>query len=96
MTLKQLYKIIDKRKKQKLVDSYVCQLMSAGTDRMVQKIGEEAIEVVVAGKNGQRWEIISESADLLFHLLILLNLKKIKLSEIEKELLKRNNNRRVI
>ena len=96
MTLKQLYKIIEKRKKQQLSDSYVYQLLSKGTDRIVQKIGEEAIEVAIAGKNGQRREIISESADLLFHLLILLIDKKIKLSEIETELFERNNKTGVI
>ncbi|KKS96659.1 MAG: phosphoribosyl-ATP diphosphatase, phosphoribosyl-ATP pyrophosphohydrolase [Candidatus Gottesmanbacteria bacterium GW2011_GWA2_43_14] len=90
MTLKQLVKIIDSRKKQKSPESYVCQLISKGTDRLVQKIGEEAIEVVIAGKNGNRREIISESADLLFHLLLFWSLQKISLNDIEKELQERN------
>lgn len=71
-------------------DSYVASLFESDEDRIVQKIGEEATEVVIAAKNKNKKRIISEVADLLFHLLILLVSSNIALSDIEKELEARN------
>jgi len=52
--------------------SYTAQLFEEGIDRIVQKVGEEAIEVVIEGKNGDTERLLEESADLLFHLMVLL------------------------
>ena len=90
MTLKELYKIIEDRKKNMPEDSYVASLFRDGKDRIVQKVGEEATEVIIAAKNEERERIIAEVADLWFHTLVLLANYDINLSEIQKELSKRN------
>ncbi len=71
-------------------DSYVAFLFRLGEDRIIQKVGEEAMEVIIAVKNKNKKRIISEVADLLFHLLILLASLNITISDIEKELESRN------
>jgi phosphoribosyl-ATP pyrophosphohydrolase/phosphoribosyl-ATP pyrophosphohydrolase/phosphoribosyl-AMP cyclohydrolase len=73
-----------------LKNSYVASLFRLGEDRIVQKVGEEAIEVVISAKNKNKKRITSEVADLLFHLLILLVSSGITISDIEKELENRN------
>lgn len=90
MKINKLLEIIKDRKINKPEGSYVASLFRLGDDRIVQKIGEEATEVVIAAKNKNKKRIISEVADLLFHLLILLVSSDITLSDIEKELETRN------
>lgn len=82
MTIEELYRIIEDRKKNMPKNSYVASLFSNGKDRIIQKVGEEATEVVIAAKNKDRQEVISETADLLFHLLVLLSLRGIEPFEI--------------
>ncbi len=91
MTLKQLYAIIENRKKKMPEDSYVASLFKEGPDTIVQKVGEEAVEVIIAAKNESRERIISEVADLIFHLLVMLSLFNITPSDILKELSKRQH-----
>lgn len=91
MTLEKLYQIIEERKKSTPAGSYVASLFAAGQDRIIQKVGEEAVEVVIASKNSDRSRIVSEAADLLFHMLILLSAKEITIKEILNELERRNN-----
>lgn len=86
MKLTELYAVIQKRIEEKPEGSYVAKISSCGLDRVIQKVGEEAIEVVIAAKNEEKKRLISESADLLFHLLILLSMRQITLADIEKEL----------
>lgn len=90
MTLEKLYKIIEDRKKNMPKDSYVASLFRDGNDRIVQKVGEEATEVVIAAKNNEKEKIVTEVADLLFHTLVLLSLFKIAPNEILDELRKRH------
>lgn len=89
MTLEELYKIIVNRKKYLPNDSYIASLFKNGNDRIIQKIGEEATEVVIAAKNEKKEIIVSEISDLLFHILILMSLKNITLNDILNELGKR-------
>ncbi len=89
MTLEELYKIIEDRKKNLPKNSYVASLFKQGQDRIIQKVGEESIEVVIAAKNKNRKEIISEITDLLFHLLVLMSQLKISFLDIFKEFDKR-------
>ncbi len=91
MNIKNLYKIINDRKLKMPKDSYVASQFRLGKDRIIQKVGEEATEVVIAAKNKNKKRIIFEVSDLLFHLLILLTLTNITLTDIEKELEDRNN-----
>lgn len=91
MTLEELYQIIEDRKRTKPDDSYVATLIQKGEDRIVQKIGEEATEVIIAVKNGRKKEIIAETADLWFHSLIMLSSVNIKPEDIFEELEKRKS-----
>jgi len=89
MILDHLYKIILDRKKNRQQNSYVSSLFEKGDDRIIQKVGEEATEVVIAAKNKDKKEIISEMSDLWFHMLVLLAARDIRLEEIYRELEKR-------
>lgn len=70
--LSKLAAVLEERKKSNADDSYVASLYHAGTDKILKKLGEEATETVIAGKGGDRDEIIYETADLWFHSLVLL------------------------
>lgn len=86
MNLKKLYKIIQERKKCPAEESYVASLYKQGLDRIAQKVGEEAVETVIAAKNKDKKLIIGETADLWFHILVLLSFLDIKPKEIFDEL----------
>ena len=85
-----LENIIDERKLSKSNKSYVSKLFIEGQNRIIQKVGEEAVELIIESKDNNKKKFIEESADLLFHFLILLNTKNIKLDEIVDELQLRN------
>lgn len=70
--------------------SYVASLLQKGEDAVVQKIGEEATEVIIAAKNKNKQQIIYEAADLWFHLLVLLVTFDISIVDIDDELMKRS------
>jgi len=70
--LEAVYQIILDRKHRPTEQSYVASLYARGLDKILGKIGEEATEVAVAGKGGDPAQVISEAADLIFHLLVLL------------------------
>ncbi|WKZ68239.1 MAG: bifunctional phosphoribosyl-AMP cyclohydrolase/phosphoribosyl-ATP diphosphatase HisIE [Melioribacteraceae bacterium] len=89
--LKYLDNLVKKRKEDLPENSYTTKLFKQGESRIIQKVGEEAIETVIAGKNNDRNEIINETADLLFHLLVMLNEKNISLNEVITELEKRHS-----
>ncbi|MDP5230803.1 MAG: bifunctional phosphoribosyl-AMP cyclohydrolase/phosphoribosyl-ATP diphosphatase HisIE [Cellulophaga sp.] len=67
-------------------DSYVASLFRSGINKVAQKVGEEAVEVVIEAKDDNDHLFLDESADLLFHYLILLQAKGFTLSDIEKVL----------
>jgi phosphoribosyl-ATP pyrophosphohydrolase len=64
--------VLEARKNADPNSSYVASLYDAGTDKILKKLGEEATETIIAGKGGDRDEIIYETADLWFHSLVLL------------------------
>jgi len=84
--LTELAGIIRTRKIAGNKNSYIRKLLNRGLDRIAQKLGEEAIETVIAAKNTDDAEFISESADLLFHFLILCEAKNIPLQKIIEDL----------
>jgi len=84
-----LYETVSDRKAHPSSESYVSKLMEGGVDRILKKVVEEAGEVVLAGKNANREEIIYEMADLWFHSLIMLGHFSIPPDEIYQELGKR-------
>ena len=83
-----LESMINKKKNSKK-ESYTSELLTQNIDRISQKVGEEAIEVVIASNNIKKKQVIYESADLIFHLLVLWNKLKIKNDDIAQELLRR-------
>ncbi len=74
--------------------SYVATLVAEGERRVAQKLGEEAVEMLLAAVSGTRAEQIDECADLLFHLLVLLQVKGIALEEVVAALEQRHDRRR--
>lgn len=88
--LVELEEIISARKVMKPEGSYVAGLFDRGLDRILKKVGEEAGEVIIAAKNEDRYELIYETGDLLFHVLVLLVQKEVALSEVLAELSRRH------
>lgn len=71
MTLDELYAIIEERRSGDAATSYVARSFAKGRAKLAQKVGEEAVETVIAAVGGDRAAVIAESADLLFHLTML-------------------------
>jgi phosphoribosyl-ATP pyrophosphohydrolase/phosphoribosyl-AMP cyclohydrolase len=87
--LQHLDAVLEQRKTASPDDSYVAKLYASGVDKIGKKIGEEATEVVIAAKNESREELTWESADLIFHLLVLLKRMGVSLDDVGSELLRR-------
>lgn len=88
--IKELFAIISKRSKSKSKkNSYTKYLLKQGSKKIAQKINEESGELIVDYLKGSKKRVIEETADLIYHILILLYSKKITIEEIEKELKKR-------
>jgi phosphoribosyl-ATP pyrophosphohydrolase len=84
-----LYAVILQRREHGGNDSYVASLYERGLDKILSKIGEEAAEVVIAGKGGKTDEVVRETADLLFHVLILFGYYDIPPNLVLEELARR-------
>jgi phosphoribosyl-ATP pyrophosphohydrolase/phosphoribosyl-AMP cyclohydrolase len=82
--------VLEQRKNASPESSYVAKLYEGGVDKIGKKIGEEATEVVIAAKNASREELTWESADLLFHLLVLLKRTGVSIDDVGAELLRRS------
>lgn len=80
--LNYLEQVISERKKLPVEDSYVAKLFSKGINKIAQKVGEEAVEVVIEAKDQNNDLFLNESADLLFHYLMLLNAKGFALKDV--------------
>jgi phosphoribosyl-ATP pyrophosphohydrolase len=70
--LRQLSEVLEQRKLESTDKSYVASLYAKGLDTILKKIGEEAAETIIAGKGGDKQQIIYETADLWFHCMVLL------------------------
>jgi phosphoribosyl-AMP cyclohydrolase / phosphoribosyl-ATP pyrophosphohydrolase len=84
--LERLSQTIEARKRQPSNDSYTSKLLEGGVDRILKKVVEEAGEVALAGKGGKKDEIVYETADLLFHTLVVLGYHDITLQDVYREL----------
>ncbi len=89
--LEYLEDIIELRKKSTDASSYVKTLMDKGINKVAQKVGEEAVELVIESKDDDDEKFLNEAADLMFHYLILLNSKGHKLQSVKDILQKRHN-----
>ncbi len=84
--LSELAKVLEQRKGESPKSSYVAALYAKGTDTILKKLGEEAVETVIAGKGGDKEQIIYETADLWFHSLVLLAHSGLGPDDVLKEL----------
>jgi phosphoribosyl-ATP pyrophosphohydrolase/phosphoribosyl-AMP cyclohydrolase len=84
-----LENVIENRISNPSSESYVASLFQKGINKIAQKVGEEAVELVIEAKDDNKDLFIGEAADLLFHYLILLQAKNMKLNDIEQELMRR-------
>ena len=87
--LQDVYQVILDRQANPTDSSYTASLMRSGMDKILKKIGEEATEVVIAAKGGVQEEIVGETTDLIFHLLVLLGHQNIPPATIYAELNRR-------
>lgn len=88
--LTRLEQIIAARNEQRPEGSYTTYLFESGQDKILKKLGEEAVETIIASKNHDREELVYEAADLMYHLLVLLAEHDITWAEIEAELERRH------
>ena len=93
MTLEQLFELVRSRRENAAAGSYTAKLFAAGEDEMVKKVGEEAIEVVLAVKGQGNQRVVEEMADLYYHSLVLLASRGLSLADVEAELERRHSAR---
>lgn len=84
--LNKLQSTVLERKNADYERSYVASLFKKGEDTILKKLGEECVEVIIAGKSGDAKQIVYESADLVFHLMVMLAHYDLKLEDVIKEL----------
>ena len=84
--LDRLWRVIESRRGADPEASYTAKLFARGRDKIAQKLGEEAVEAVIAAISEERERVIGEAADVLYHLIVLLHARGITLDEVEAEL----------
>jgi phosphoribosyl-ATP pyrophosphohydrolase/phosphoribosyl-AMP cyclohydrolase len=87
--LQELYAVIQERKEKRPEGSYTTYLFNSGLDKILKKVGEESTETIVAAKNPDSQRLVSETGDLIYHLLVLLVERGITLDEVSRELKER-------
>lgn len=88
--LADLFAIIQERKARPPQSSYTARLLAEGEDAILKKVGEEAMEVILAAKSQGRQRLVEEVADLFYHTLVLLASRDLSLEDIEVELRRRH------
>ena len=89
MMIDELFTTIQSRKSADPASSYTARLFAAGEDEIVKKVGEEAIEVILAAKGQGNARLIEETADLTYHVLVLLAYRGLSPADVEAELARR-------
>ena len=89
--LSELQDFIEKRHEEMPEGSYTTSLFKDGINRMAQKVGEEALELVIEATNGTNDRLIYEGSDMLYHLIVLLTSKGLRIEELASELIERRN-----
>ena len=89
--LSELNDFIEKRHEEMPEGSYTTSLFKDGLNRMAQKVGEEALELVIEATNGTNERLIYEGSDMLYHLIVLLTSKGLRIEDMAKELIERHN-----
>ena len=88
--LDELYDVILSRRDASPQSSYTASLFHKGLDKVLKKVGEESTEVVIAGKGGSDSELVYETADLFYHLLVLLAARGVGIDKVWEELASRS------
>lgn len=88
--LKYLQNFIERRRHEMPEGSYTTTLFQKGINRMAQKVGEEAVETVIEATNGTEDRLIYEASDLIYHLIVLLTCKGLRIDDLARELKKRH------
>ena len=88
--LGELVRVVEDRKQNPVEGSYTAYLFSRGVDKIAKKMGEEAVEVVIASKNDDKVDLTREIADLTYHLLVLMEQKGVSLGDVCTELKRRH------
>jgi len=89
MTLEELFDIVEERANASPDESWTARLLSKGPEKCAEKFGEEAVEAIIEAAKGNKTGLIKESADVIFHLFVLLRSHDITLSEVLDELTSR-------
>lgn len=84
--LAEMYDVVISRRETKEEGSYTAYLFDAGIDKILKKVGEESAETIIAAKNGVKEDVINETADLLYHLNVMLAALNIDVREVEDNL----------
>jgi phosphoribosyl-AMP cyclohydrolase / phosphoribosyl-ATP pyrophosphohydrolase len=87
--LHELYKLIKSRQLERPEGSYTTYLFDKGLDKILKKVGEESAETIIAAKNDDPQQLVAETADLLYHLLVLLVARDVSLDDVRNELARR-------
>jgi phosphoribosyl-AMP cyclohydrolase / phosphoribosyl-ATP pyrophosphohydrolase len=85
-----LQDLIERRRLEMPENSYTTSLFNKGINKIAQKVGEEAVELIIEAKDNNRDLFLNESADLLFHLLVLLTAKNCRIEDVVEILKKRH------
>jgi phosphoribosyl-ATP pyrophosphohydrolase len=88
--LHRLEQVIAERRSASGEGSYTASLLASGRQRIAQKVGEEGVELALAGVGDDRGRVVAETADLLYHVLVLLAAREVSLNEVLQELERRH------
>ena len=91
MFLAELQDFIDRRKQEMPEGSYTTSLFTKGINKIAQKVGEEALETVIEATNGTKEQLVYEASDLLYHLLVMLTEKGLRIEDVAAELQQRHD-----
>ena len=91
MTLEELEKLIATRAKADPDNSWTARLLERGPEKCAEKFGEEAVEAIIEAAKGDRAKLTSEAADVLFHFMVMLRSRNVKIADVMRELAKRRS-----
>ena len=89
MTLEELFDLIESRAQVDPKTSWTAKLLAKGPEKCAEKFGEEAVEAIIEVIKDDRIKLVAEAADVLFHLLVMLKSRDVKLADVMQELEKR-------
>ena len=87
--LEEVYRVVSDRRREMPAGSYTTYLFDKGLDKILKKVGEESAETIIAAKNDDPKQLVAETADLLYHLLVMLVAKNVNLDDVRNELAQR-------